>query len=617
MLPPTHAGAVGQQFQELYRRLSRDQANALLNDCIYELSAAWRFLTSLTAPWPMLVVLHGFSGVPLAFARHLRRVDVLGLNQQEMALFEELATFKNLTNYRLLRQPEEMNGPYGAIVWLPAAVESQNNTRLLQAISHLHPQGELWLAHTHTSNWRGFLNRLKAIAAVLKSRNGRHEQQPSPIRLFPTLAPMPDQSHLNGVLAQLTSQMPAAKNVQPAAQRVDYLGIIPDWSSPTLLAPLPSSGRRNGAHAENAGAGSRLKTLTRKKGAEANHALARVGRQVSAPFFVRLLSHLEQSRIDGHIQPNRFRVLAGGKVQIDARWKKPEGEPAFFIKLPLVPFAEARLRKQSEMLAHLQSREMQRRIESQPMLQHVYRQRIFPQMLAQGEFEKQAYFVESRVKGMPLSRLRISKESLRKFCDVLFLFWHRMQLCCGKHVKIDDERFEQLFQAPLQRLAEWAQPPQRYQEIMQRLGDFFASRFAGKRISLSLVHGDFSTKNILAHPQNLELSGIIDWDMALKQSLPLLDVLHFFIRLDPGSFRESPPVIALRLIEPDARASHWPYFQAAMEKFDCGEGTLTAVVAYYWLQRLQVYLDSPKNLDAQFMQRHFYAILDLFEETVL
>src|SRR5688572_7287466 len=115
MASPIHIAGVGEKFHTLYRRLSRPQANALLDDCIYELPAAWKFLTALRPELPVLVVVHGFSGAPLAFARHHCRVDVLGLNQDEAELFCELAQYKKLSNCRLCRDVDELQGQYGLI----------------------------------------------------------------------------------------------------------------------------------------------------------------------------------------------------------------------------------------------------------------------------------------------------------------------------------------------------------------------------------------------------------------------------------------------------------------------------------------------------------------------
>ncbi|MDZ7289568.1 MAG: aminoglycoside phosphotransferase family protein [candidate division KSB1 bacterium] len=611
MSAPVHAGGVGQKFCELYRRLSRHQANTLLNDCIYELSAAWKFLTALTPELPILVVLHGFSGAPFAFARHLCRVDILGFNQGEIDLFRELAGFKNLTNYRLCQSLEDLQGPYGLIVWLPtrSAVNVRNEDEwLFHAITHLHQRGELWVTFCYKPDWTSPLNRLHRIMRRLKSHD--YEPLPMSIRLLPLTEPIPNQSLLNNLRGKFSLR----QNGQPALKQIDYLGITPDWATPALIAPLPSFRTRHDTSADD---GYAFRMLERKKLLETRHALARFGTTPSSPFIARLLTELEQREPGSRIQPHYFRVLAGGKVQIDARWKKPQGDMAFFIKLPLVPFAEARLRKQKEVLHYLHRHYLLRQLDpaclalSQPV------QKIFPQVFLQGEFEKQTYFLESRVKGMPLNRLRVPNEVFPKICDTLFLFWQQVQTYCGELVNIEQSNFEQIFQQPLQRLSEWVQPPHEYQVILQRLADFFARQFLGQRILLSLVHGDFSTKNILAHPKNFELSGIIDWDIATHQSIPLLDVLHFFVRLDPGSFREAPPKIALRLIQPDPRALHWSYFQGAMTKFGYEEKMLPAAVVYYWMQRLQVYLDSPKNLDAQFMQRHFYEILDCFNEKLL
>jgi hypothetical protein len=477
----------------------------------------------------------------------------------------------------------------------------------MHAMAQLHQQGELWLALCYKPGWTSPLRRLKRAMRNLKSR----DREPyAPIRLLPFAEPIPNQFLLDELSTRFSSQ----QNGRPAFSPSDHLGIVPDWSAPALIAPLraePAFPNQTGKTAH------RFKALEPGKLLEARHALARFSGGAFLPFVSRLFMALEQKEPGSHIQPNHFRVLAGGKVQIDARWKKRYGEQAFFLKLPLVHFAETRLRKQGEMLYQLHRREIWRRFEPPPKAAPVQPPKLFPRILDKGEFEGQAYFLESRVKGVPLGRLQVPREAFNKVCHTLFLFWHQVQTCCGAPVLIDGGKFAQFFQQPLSRLAAWAQPPQPYQEILQKLEDFFAGRFGEQRVFLGLVHGDFSTKNILASSKNFELNGIIDWDMATLQSIPLLDVLHFFVRLDPGSFREAPPKIAMRLIKPDAQALHWPYLQGAMTKFGFEEKTLPAAVAYYWVQRLQAYLDSPKNLDTQFMQRHFYEILDFFDQTIL
>jgi hypothetical protein len=603
MIAPIHVAGVGEKFHALYRALSRPQANALLDDCIYELPAAWKFLTALRAELPILVVVHGFSGAPLAFARHHCRVDILGFNQDEAGLFCELAQYKKLFNCRICHGMDELQGPYGLIFWLPTrsvVLARDEQERLTQAMVQLHQQGEFWLALCYKPGWASPLHRLKRAVRHLKSRD---HKPGSPIRLLPFAEPIPNQF----LLDTLSARFSAPQNGRAAFKQIDHLGIVPDWSAPALIAPLHAEAAFPNRAGETAHT---FKALAPGKLLEAHHALARFRAEAISPFISRLFTALEQKEPGSHIQPNHFRVLAGGKVQIDARWKKRHGEQALFVKLPLVHFAETRLRKQDEMLSYLHRREIWQRFAPPP-------QKFFPKILDRGEFEGQAYFLESRVKGAPLSRLQVPQEVFRKVCDTLFFFWHQVQTCCGAPVHVDRGRFAQFFQQPLSQLAEWAQPPQPYQEILRKLEDFFAAWFNGQRVFLGLVHGDFSTKNILANPKNFELGGIIDWDMATRQSIPLLDVLHFFVRLDPGSFREAPPKIAMRLIKPDTQAWHWPYLQSALTKFGYEEKALPAAVAYYWVQRLQVYIGSPKNLDTQFMRRHFYEILDFFGETIL
>jgi hypothetical protein len=432
---------------------------------------------------------------------------------------------------------------------------------------------------------------------------------PATIRLLPLAEPIPKRSLLDSLAAKFAMR----SNQQPYFRQIEHIGIVPHWSMPAQIAPLPSFHPRR----EKPASEPRLRTLEQKKLLETYHALAQFGPDSFSPFLSRLAHELARREAGSLMQLNHYRVLAGGKVQIDARWKKRQAEQSVFIKLPLVPFAGTRLRKQSDVLRYLQRHENLRRFDLASMPFAPSLQKVFPRILAQGEFEKQAYFLESRVKGAPLSRLDVPNATFSKICDALFSFWHEVQFRCGAFVDIDRNKFAQLFQQPLAKLAEWAQPPRQYDASLRRLEDYFAEQFAGQRLFLGLVHGDFSTKNILANPKSFELSGIIDWDIAGRQSLPVLDVLHFFVRLDSSSFRQAPPQIAMRLIQPNARSWHWPYVQNAMKKFGFEAKLLPAAVAYYWVQRLQVYLDSPKFLDTQFMQRHVYAMLEFFAETIL
>lgn len=606
---PIPIASTTRRFNALYRRLSRPQANALFNDCINELSAAWKFLTALRAEVTMLVVARGFSGIPLAFARHLCRVDVLGFNQQEADLFRELAQFKNLPNCRVCPTVEELQGPYGLILWLPtrSAVSTHDEQECLrQAIAHIHQQAEIWLALSNKPSWTQPLQRLKRAVHYLKSHN--REPVSTSVRLLPLPEPMPSRPWLEELLARFAVE----QNGWTGLARIDHFGVVSNWSAPAQIAPL---GLTQTSPIKTDETGHAFKALERSKLSEAHYTLTRLRMHVIPPFISRLFKALEQEEPGSDIQPHHFHVLAGGKVQIDAVWKRRLGEQAFFVKLPLVPFAEARLRNQCELLSYLLGQEVRRRFESLPQPAHP--QKIFPEIFGQGEFEKQAYFLESRLEGAPLSRLQVPRTVFPKICSTLFSFWLQVQACCGESVHIDRGKFQQLFQQPLSRLAEWAQPPQPYQDILLKLEDFFAGHFSEQRIYLGLVHGDFSPKNILANPKNFELSGIIDWDIAARQSIPLLDVLHFFVRLDPDSFRAVPPRIALRLIQSDTGALHWPYLRAAMTEFGYGNKTLPAVVAYYWLQRLHVYVDSQTNLDTHFMQRQFYETLDFFNNTIL
>jgi len=56
--------------------------------------------------------------------------------------------------------------------------------------------------------------------------------------------------------------------------------------------------------------------------------------------------------------------------------------------------------------------------------------------------------------------------------------------------------------------------------------DLMRSRVVGQTIPCVPVHGDFWLNNLLVDEHNHELTGIVDWDHAILNGLPLLDLFH-------------------------------------------------------------------------------------------
>jgi len=299
-------------------------------------------------------------------------------------------------------------------------------------------------------------------------------------------------------------------------------------------------------------------------------------------------------------------VLPGGKVQIRLDRGEADSSAAALLKLPLVPYAESRLRDNADNLIRLAQT-------SGIATEH---RRLFPILLADGDFESQSYYLESFVNGRAMADFMHASSYRPDPIGQVVSFWLDLQSRLVRPVKVTDTIFTSLFVDFMHRLQEWLQVDEDCRSRLQRMLDYWYERFAGRDIGVGLVHGDFSPKNLLVDPHTQNVTGLIDWDLADFFSIPLLDVLHFFVRLDGRSFRDPSPAIALRLGTED-EGLHRVYFHIGTKRFGYRPDDWPAIIMFYWLYRQRGYFGSAKVLDQKFLRRQFYDMLDLFESHVL
>lgn len=59
-----------------------------------------------------------------------------------------------------------------------------------------------------------------------------------------------------------------------------------------------------------------------------------------------------------------------------------------------------------------------------------------------------------------------------------------------------------------------------------RLDELLRRRLIGRRFKLVWMHGDYKLENVIVHPRSLQVRGVIDWELARADGLPLLDTLY-------------------------------------------------------------------------------------------
>jgi hypothetical protein len=572
------------RFDHVHKILPEPLRSSLLKDTAYELTSAWKFFARMEPGSSALVYAPGYSALPAGLARHCAHVDVIGPLAEEQALLAEVAAAKALSNLAFLRSPEEILAPYGLIVLLPhhqALHDALLYTLLLKLLAVQDGQEEWWVA-------------VREVPALKIARRGKNFWA-----RWRTRAALRDWSGNLRLLCAPSMLLRSAQLPQIIHGRLprlqQQLQLAPNLAAPKQIAPAQALRERQRAFAQ-------LRTSSR---APAEHSMLCFSASTAPVFLERLLAHLNRNQACPWRVGRQYRVLPGGKVQIELVRDQTAPASAALLKLPLIATAAARMRENANHLVRL--------AQAGGLLPE--QRGRFPRSLAEGNFEAQPYYLESFLSGRAIEQLP-AEQAGAAVIENVFAFWFAVQKRMARTVKVTAPVFHSVFGELLARVQTWLKLEAPERDRLQRVYGYWHRTFAGRELSLGIVHGDFSIKNILVDPATQQVSGVIDWDLADFFAPPLLDVLHFFVRTDARSFQEAPPAIALRLIQ-NQEGLHHNLFRQAETQHGYQAQDWPAIVLLYWLFRMRGYLGSSKNADAKFLRRQVFDVLALFEREVL
>ena len=189
------------------------------------------------------------------------------------------------------------------------------------------------------------------------------------------------------------------------------------------------------------------------------------------------------------------------------------GSSDAFVRLPLTPAALASESRNAEALRALTDE--QRAPVRAPMA------------LADGEYRGRRYYVESVAPGAPIGpairagRLETFIGQIEDLLDQLNPHSDRASLG-----SLDGQLYEREVVTPLETLAAVI-PDERDRT---GLAAYFADRLRGATLAFGQSHGDFSVSNIF-HADG-EICGLIDWESARQDGMPIIDAINFVESVD-------------------------------------------------------------------------------------
>ncbi len=574
------------ELEALCQNLSSSERKKFIRDVQFELPSAWKFYMGLAQNKQVLFFLDSFTTLPLSLARNCDHVVVYGLNDAEADILRKFAAAKKITNYTCTNELNTLATQFDIIVSLHDSLKQADRDFLKEVSRFVHEETELWLTATNEYS----LKFAKGLVTGLASRQAG--QTPAGPRK-------------NGVSADSAwrfngaTRMISRKALQVLSQLeckpYTAVGISPSFDHIKSVVPLKKWGDSNG----NGTSPSFWQQFT-----VGEIAIGARRARVSDSFLTRFLHEIPGTGLrNGKLL--RYFVSGGGKVLLFVEFQQQGGEAEkVLVKLPLNDYTTVKVLRNYDFLNKLSNMEQMSGARSD----------LFPRALAAGKFEGQPFYIESLLNGRSGDAFQIPRNQREDLLHETFSIWLGIQQSFAKKYYFDEEKFYQTVEIPIRRMFHFVGKDEEMAGEMQRLLGYLRSQLLHKDVTLSLIHGDFSLKNIMFNEYALRFKGIIDWDMARTDFFPIVDVFHFFTRLQRVPANKSAVMVLQGILQTRKSNKYfqqvWKMYQDTFELEDAG---LTAMSIMYWMHLLSGHHGSLKLiLDKTFIKRNFLNPLNMF-----
>ena len=211
-------------------------------------------------------------------------------------------------------------------------------------------------------------------------------------------------------------------------------------------------------------------------------------------------------------------VLTRSDVVVALIGIRAQDEPRLVLKLPLTPDAERSTTDHRQVVVTLHKL---------PEL-HAFCAFV-PRAVAWGDQYGRPYYVETALPGIGAADLvRRQAEPVSMMRDAAHLIG-QLHLGTLRRLMVDETLFARLAGDSLALLGSlvggWPEAVLLRQKLEQ-LDELLRNQIAGHELPFSWTHGDFWPGNLLIQPAAGVIGGVVDWDRASAEQIPLHDLLH-------------------------------------------------------------------------------------------
>lgn len=280
----------------------------------------------------------------------------------------------------------------------------------------------------------------------------------------------------------------------------------------------------------------------------------------------------------------------------------PGGTPRAVVKLATTPVAASGLRRERDVLAALGA---DARLETW--------RRMLPTLLAHGTADGCSYAVEGFCSGTVASSLLADAKRCTAFENAAASQIAVLHAATGEPSIVDAGALARWVDRPLLEVRR-ARPQTMWSPALDRLSRETYATLVGRTLEMGWIHGDFGPSNILLMPDDAEVSGIVDWELAASPELPCIDIVTLLLTTRArAQRRELGDVVRTLLTEP-----RWTDFECALVHqaqpglADSAEA-VRATVLLCWLRHIAANLTKSVRYSRHriWMRHNVDAVLDM------
>lgn len=202
--------------------------------------------------------------------------------------------------------------------------------------------------------------------------------------------------------------------------------------------------------------------------------------------------------------------------------------------------------------------------------------------------------LEDRLPGQSAFKLLGAPTRLSRVYDAAIAFLERWYGGDGEGQPVTPDFFSRHWLEPLDPLARFLQA-EGHGELWEQLRAGLRERVLGRTIRPVPVHGDFWLNNLLVD-RSSQLTGVVDWDRASVESLPLLDLFQLLC-WRTSRFRRDFAAAHIRHYMGDASTASLDLIRRHCARISLSRDWIPDLFCRYWLGSIADHIDQLENHD--------------------